>query len=98
MTRSAAALMLLLAAIAAGQAVVTVPGTQTVAMTWTDAEGTWSKESLDGGATFSEPRLTSFDLMLRWARFDPLASAPEIPAGLASDESSRLRIVQYRAP
>ena len=86
MTRLAAALVLVLAALAAGQSLVTVPGTDTVAVTWTDAGGTWWKASLDGGATFTEPRLTSFDLMLRYARFDPLVSQPEVPADLAAGD------------
>lgn len=37
------------------------------------------------------------DLLLRYARFDPLAGAPAVPAGLTAPVSSTLRIVQYDA-
>jgi serine protease AprX len=97
MTRRALLLLLLVSAIVAAQEVVRVPGTPAVAVTWTAAGATWWKASLDG-VTFSEPRRTSFDLMLRYARFDPLAAVPEVPAGLAAPKDSRLHVVQYRAP
>src|SRR5262249_37178918 len=91
-------LALALAVTCAAQNMISVPGTRAVARTWASAEGTWWQESADGGATFSEPRLTSFDLMLRYAQFDPLVSQPQVPADLASAAASRLWIVQYAAP
>jgi serine protease AprX len=98
LARTALLALAVLAAAAAGQTLVEVPGTPARALTWTTPEGTWWQASADGGATYTEPRRTSFDLALRYARFDPLAAQPEVPPALAATDSSRLRIVQYAAP
>jgi hypothetical protein len=46
----------------------------------------------------SQDRPRSFELLLRYARFDPLAGVPSVPAALAARDGSRLHLVQYRAP
>lgn len=38
---------------------------------------------------------TSYDLRLRFARFDPMVAAPLVPAALQADASSNLYIVQF---
>jgi len=40
-------------------------------------------------------RATSYDLLLRYARFDPLANPPAVPAHLAARPSSSIYIVQF---
>ena len=81
-----------------GQRLVAGPDGRELAVVWETPQGASWKASADGGATFTEPRPTSFDLMLRYARFDPLAASPHVPAALEGAESTRLWIVQYAAP
>lgn len=78
--------------------VVEIPNGTGVAVLWTeqDASGTtpWYAFSLDG-STFSHPIPTSNDLMLRYATFDPSATAPEIPAALQAGPNNTTYIVQF---
>jgi hypothetical protein len=77
-----------------------VPGSPALAATWleTDADGRrvpfWSV-SLDG-RVFQPARATSYDLLLRAGRFDPLANAPPaVPSHLEAGSGTRLWVVQY---
>ena len=72
-----------------------------VAETWSapDADGAarpWFRFSLDGGMTWSRERATSYELLLRYAEFDPLRDGePAVPGALAADADGELWIVQY---
>ncbi|HEX6881972.1 MAG TPA: S8 family serine peptidase [Planctomycetota bacterium] len=50
--------------------------------------------SLDG-ERFGAAVATSYELGLRFARFDPRTGEPEVPAGLRAGAGSRLFVVQY---
>ena len=50
--------------------------------------------SLDG-LNMNRVTSTSYDLRLRFARFDPMVAAPLVPAALQADASSNLYIVQF---
>src|SRR5687767_8823571 len=98
MMKSLAFSMVVLGTTVAGQEAIRVPGSDTTLMTWATPEGSFWKASTDGGRTFSPPRRTRFDLMLRHGAFDPLAALPPVAEELRARESSRLRIVQLAAP
>lgn len=72
-----------------------------VAETWSapDAQGVerpWFRFSLDEGQTWSRERPTSYDIMLRYQEFDPLADGePVVPEALAAPADNELWIVQY---
>lgn len=52
--------------------------------------------SLNGGATFGRPRNTSYEILLRYAEFDPLRDGePPVPADLRARPDHELWIVQY---
>ncbi|MHC4836737.1 MAG: S8 family serine peptidase [Planctomycetota bacterium] len=85
---------------APGDPIVTRTG-DVVAETWSDVDHLgvvrdWYRLSLDGGATFSRDRLTTYDVKLRYANFDPLRdAAPSVPEELAAPaDGNRLWIVQ----
>jgi serine protease AprX len=76
-----------------------VPGSPALAATWTErADGVatpWYALSLDG-ALFHASQPTSYELELRYARFDPLRAQPAVPAFLDGERfGARLFIVQY---
>ena len=98
----AAASSLLLSPVTAQQAERSVLRTGNVlAETWSapNSQGTaspWFRFSLDGGQTWSRERATSYDLMLRYENFDPLADAePTVPEALTARDTNELYIVQY---
>ncbi|HEX9794323.1 MAG TPA: S8 family serine peptidase [Planctomycetota bacterium] len=67
-----------------------------VALSWHALEGERFAVSLDGGRTFGRARDASFELLLRYAEFDPLRDgAPEIPLELSAPPDGELWIVQY---
>jgi len=76
-----------------------VPGSPALAATWNESDGTqsvpWYALSLDG-RSFHEARATSYELELRYARFDPLWQAPAVsPAFDGERAGARLFVVQY---
>jgi serine protease AprX len=76
-----------------------VPGSPVLAATWTElVDGDpvpWYALSLDG-AKFHPPQPTSYEIELRYARFDPLQQVPAVPAFLDGERfGGRLYIVQY---
>jgi hypothetical protein len=76
-----------------------VPGSLALAATWTETTGNQATPfyalSLDG-ITFHGAQSTSYEIELRYARFDPLRSVPAVPASLDSERfGNRLYIVQY---
>jgi hypothetical protein len=78
---------------------IAVPGSPARARLWTepDAAGRSLPHyslSLDG-QRFSAPRATSYELELRYRRFDPLHSSPAMRPELCAAPGSRLFIVQY---
>ncbi len=82
-------------------AVRTVPGSAAMGVTWTERDALgrnvpWAARSVDG-RSFGEPRPAEHELLLRYARFDPLVAAPVVPAGLDAG-AARLAIVQYHTP
>jgi len=97
---AACAALLLLPDLGAQQREVLRTG-DVVAETWSApaADGEvlpWFRFSLDGGQSWSRERATSYDILLRYAEFDPLADGePEIPATLADPGDGGLYIVQY---
>jgi serine protease AprX len=77
----------------------TVPGAAVLAATWSEGSGaaasSWYALSLDG-TSFVEPRVTTYELELRYARFDPAATSPAVAEALDGERAgSRLWIVQY---
>lgn len=81
-----------------------VPESSVVAATWREVgpDGEiidFYSISLDGGVTFSRPLMTSYDLGLRFAAFDPLLDGvPEVPAALAAGPDHDAYIVQFVTP
>src|SRR5688572_27577422 len=76
-----------------------VPGSPALAATWTEfADGArvpWYALSLDG-VRFHPAQPTSYEIELRYARFDPLVQVPAVPAFLDGERfGGRLYIVQY---
>ena len=75
-----------------------------VAQTWTvpaagGAEEAWFRLSYDGGQSFTRDRSLPYEIMLRYAEFDPLGvGEPSIPDELKAGEGNRLWIVQYVTP
>lgn len=54
--------------------------------------------SFDAGETFPHERVTSYELRLRYARFDPLVDLPFVPGGLRVDDAidhAQMYIVQF---
>ena len=47
------------------------------------------------GQPFGRVRQTSYDILLRHARFDPLTHVPEVEPSLAADADNRIFIVQF---
>jgi len=83
--------------------VIAVSGSRTMIHTWnsvaTDpgsSPQSYYSIALDG-KTFTAPRPTSYDLKLRYGRFDPLTeSAPSIPTDLAARSGEEVYIVQFQ--
>ena len=68
----------------------------TVAVRWQEAGAPWFAVSNDGGQSFGRARATSYDILLRYAQFDPLADGePAVPAELQARGDGELYIVQY---
>jgi hypothetical protein len=85
-----------------GMDVISVPGSSTVVHLWQapDARGELAPHyaiSFDGGATFSEPRSTAYELKLRHGEFDPLGpeAIPLVEPGFEAGEDTNLYIVQF---
>ncbi len=78
-----------------------VPGSAALGVTWTehDAFGRTTRFATmsPDGTTCGEPRPVDYDLLLRFARFDPHAGAPAVPLEL-DGARGRLFIVQYWTP
>jgi len=78
---------------------VGIPESAGIAVLWeeTTSDGSrvpWYAISL-GGKIVDEVRATSYDLRLRYARFDPGVEEPAIGAALSADPDSELYIVQF---
>ena len=77
------------------QRLIAMPGTQGTVVMWKEMakaapaagqqaiEQSFYSVSLDG-KTFSDPRPTSYQIKLRFAKFDPLAESPVVPERLAT--------------
>lgn len=80
---------------------VTTPGSAALAATWTEVGATGTAESFAAvsldGKRWSEAAPDAYDLLLRYARFDPLQGEPPLPAGLDGQAGGRLWIVQWAA-
>jgi hypothetical protein len=77
---------------------IRVPGKPSFARVWT-TNGPGGPEtsytlSLDGKVS-TTVRNASYDLLLRYQRFDPVSEQPVIPALLQANSDNRLMIVQY---
>ncbi len=77
---------------------VAFPGSPAVAVLWDEPAGGeapagWYAISLDGHR-FARARPASHDIVLRYARFDPLLSVPAVEAELQSPDGGELCIVQ----
>jgi serine protease AprX len=87
-------------ALVANGAVRMVAASPFLAATWDEIDAGAASSapyyalSLDG-KKFHPAVRTSYDLMLRYRRFDPLAGEPQVPAQLRAPPSSKLWIVQY---
>ena len=74
---------------------------ETVAVTWSEVAANgdvtpWYRISLDGGASFSRARETSYEIKLNYGEFEPLRDRePPVPADLTADSRHELYIVQY---
>lgn len=71
-----------------------------IAITWQEqtSEGelqNWYRLSIDGGQTFGRDRQTSYDILLRYAQFDPLYGEPEVISDLQARSDHELFVVQY---
>jgi hypothetical protein len=77
---------------------VPVPGPTRV-FTWTEQTKNEAKPfyaiTLDG-KTFPRVTPTSYDVELKYARFDPLKAVPPVEPDLASDSGNELYIVQFK--
>ena len=94
------------AALTAGVAVsqtavrtIEVPGKSAAAKVWTQPgpngeSVSYYSLSLDG-VEYSAAKATSYDLRLRFQRFDPLATQARVPGFLKADAEDRISIVQY---
>ncbi len=77
---------------------IPLPGSTVQLATWRERNGDGSEVpfyavSLDG-TRVDTVRQTSYDLLLRHARFDPRADAPAITSALTAEADARLAIVQ----
>ena len=81
--------------------VIRLPGSSQAAAIWTEQlpdGATRTMYALQAHQEYERPRELSNTIRLRFASFDPAQSLPEIPAALAADGSSALRIVQFVTP
>jgi len=72
---------------------------RTVVRTWRDQGGNHYAVSVDGGQ-FVEVENTSYEILLRYAEFDPMAGPPAVPphlqsAGIGAEDELRTYIVQF---
>ncbi|MBC8327769.1 MAG: S8 family serine peptidase [Planctomycetes bacterium] len=68
----------------------------TVALRWTEGGVPHFAVSYDGGVSFGRALPTSYDILLRYAQFDPLKDGePVVPAELRARNDGELFIVQY---
>ena len=69
------------------------------AWTWQNSSGQdFYRMSLDAGATWSRVRESSYEILMRYAEFDPLKGAlPPVPEDLSATSGGELWIVQYVA-
>ncbi|MGD9691006.1 MAG: S8 family serine peptidase [Phycisphaerales bacterium] len=74
--------------------VLPIPGGPGWIALWNDAGAPHYAISLDG-LTVDRHGPTSYDLLLRYDRFDPLAREPVVPPALTADPDSVVRIVQF---
>jgi PKD repeat protein len=87
-------------AIVANAAARIVPGSPVLAATWDEIDPgaatatPYFAVSLDG-KSWKPAVETSYDLLLRYRRFDPLKGEPDVPAQLRASPASRLWLVQY---
>ena len=78
---------------------VAIPNSVGIAVLWEEIDVNARREpfyavGLDG-TNVDTVRATSYDLRLRFARFDPAIEAPAVPAALLADADSELCIVQF---
>jgi len=78
---------------------IDVPGHREAARVWPNRgpngePGPHYALSLDG-TNYTAPQATSYDLLLRYRRFDPRREGVSVPASLRARPASRLRVVQY---
>lgn len=91
-------------AVSPGAEVQTIRTGSVVAQTWNrpaagGATEPWFRLSYDGGQTFTRDRSLPYEIMLRYAEFDPMGvGEPSVPEGLQASAENRLWIVQYVTP
>jgi hypothetical protein len=73
---------------------ISIPGTKGLVWTWTQRTTPYYAVSFDG-RTINTLHPTSYDVLLRFARFDPLKGEPAIPAGLRAPADAATAIVQF---
>jgi hypothetical protein len=82
--------------------VVAVPGTPTILALWEERAADGSVQPMYGialnGMSFNIVRPVEYVLGLQYARFDPLAGLPAVPAGMTAGAENELYIVQYVVP
>ncbi len=74
--------------------IVPIPGSKGHVKRWSVA-GVSHYAISNNGLTIDWSGPTSYDLLLRYGHFDPLAGEPTVPAELAANEASPVRIVQF---
>ena len=76
-----------------------VEGTTLCARVWQEADAVGGRTSwwsaAPDGVNFSPPRLATYELLLRYARFDPLVGQPAVPGLLAASSDTHVYLVQY---
>jgi len=78
---------------------VAIPNSPGTVVLWEETDATGVKSplyaiSLDG-TNVDTVEAASYDLALRFARFDPAVQAPTVPATLTADADSELHVVQF---
>ncbi len=80
--------------------IIEIPDTETVIRTYQKLDEYGSRVahyqvSQDGGLTWSRDRQTSYEILLRYANFDPKVTQPTVNPKLAAGPDNRLSIVQF---
>jgi hypothetical protein len=80
---------------ATGIHTIQVPGSAAKARVSLTSDGSLHYSLSTNGVTFTAPTPARYELLLRYAQFDPLAAEPPIPKALRAAAANRLFVVQY---